>query len=550
MQTSLDSLLRALLPNLPTMCLKNCIVEETAILLTFQPTMPTATCPACRQQSSRVRSRYWRTLADLPWAEQSVRLRLHLRKFACTNPTCTRRIFAERLPEVAAYARCTSRRHTAQVRLGLALGGEAGARLSRDLHLSTSAATLLRRVRGLAEPPAALPTVVGVDDWAFRKGVCYGTLLVDLQTHRPIDVLPDRTSATVLTWLKKHPQIAILCRDRSREYARAALEGAPQAQQVADRFHLVANLRDALQHLVERHRSRLAGIVLPSGLGSSEVSPCALQTRLPEKRSPLEEAQRQAAADKRLTRHQQIHALKAAGVSIEQVAQQLHLNRQTVQRYLRLEGACVAQRQRHTRSNIEAYLPYLLQRWGEDCHNALQLWREITAQGYVGTDRMVTAWAHQQRTEPAPTTPKIYRTVDTNPSTTSRLPMSRAVAFFLIRRPEQLSATQQQVLGQIQQASAEVAKGYALFHQFADLLRNKAADQLASWMQSARASGLAEMEAFATGLEADLPAIQSAASLSWSNAQTEGQVNRLKMLKRQMYGRANFDLLRRRVLYA
>ena len=226
MQTSLDSLLRALLPNLPTMCLKNCIVEDTVILLTFQPTMPTATCPACGQQSSRVRSRYWRTLADLPWAEQSVRLRLHLRKFACTNPTCTRRIFAERLPEVAAYARCTSRRHAAQVRLGLALGGEAGARLSHDLHLSTSAATLLRRVRGLAEPPAALPTVVGVDDWAFRKGVCYGTLLVDLQTHRLIDVLPDRTSATVLTWLKKHPQIAILCRDRSREYARAALEGA------------------------------------------------------------------------------------------------------------------------------------------------------------------------------------------------------------------------------------------------------------------------------------------------------------------------------------
>lgn len=180
----------------------------------------------------------------------------------------------------------------------------------------------------------------------------------------------------------------------------------------------------------------------------------------------------------------------------------------------------------------------------------MQLWREITVQGYVGTDRMVTAWAHQQRTEPAPTTPKIYRTLVTNTSANTRLPMSRAVAFFLIRRPEQLSAIQQRVLQQIQQASAALATCYTLFHQFADLLRSKAADKLATWMQSARASGLAEMEAFVAGLDADLPAIQSAASQSWSNAQTEGQVNRLKMLKRQMYGRANFDLLRRRVLYA
>lgn len=237
-------------------------------------------------------------------------------------------------------------------------------------------------------------------------------------------------------------------------------------------------------------------------------------------------------------------------LSIQQIAEQLHLDRQTVHRYLRLDSASAAQRHRHARSNLEAYLPYLLQRWEEGCHNAQQLWREITVQGYVGTDRMVIAWAHQQRTEPAPTTPNIYRTRNTPISANTRLPMARAVAFFLIRRPEQLSETEQGVLKQIQQASAAIASGYTLFHEFVDLLRSKAADKLGLWMQSARASGLAEMEAFAAGLEADMSAIQSAASHSWSNAQTEGQVNRLKMLKRQMYGRANFDLLRRRVLYA
>lgn len=163
---------------------------------------------------------------------------------------------------------------------------------------------------------------------------------------------------------------------------------------------------------------------------------------------------------------------------------------------------------------------------------------------------MVIGWAHLQRTEPAPTTTKIYRTQNTPKSASTCLSMSRAVAFFLIRRPEQLSATEQSVLQQIQQANAAIRMGYTLFHQFANLLRSKTTDKLDHWMQSVRASGLAEMEAFVAGLDADLPAIQSAASQYWSNAQTEGQVNRLKMLKRQMYGRANFDLLRRHVLYA
>lgn len=195
-------------------------------------------------------------------------------------------------------------------------------------------------------------------------------------------MLPDRTSATLLTWLKQHPQFKSSAAVPANTPLRPP-KALRKPSQIADRFHLVANLREALQHLVECHRSALAGIVLPSRVGASKIPPSALKTRLPEKRSPLEEDRRQAAIDKRLTRHWQIHALLEQGNSIQQIAQQLHLDRQPIHRCLRLDSTSVVQRHRPAHSNLEAYLPYLLQRWEEGCHNDQQLWRELTMQGYV-----------------------------------------------------------------------------------------------------------------------------------------------------------------------
>jgi transposase len=549
MQTSLKALLNALLPDMPPLQLSDCWLDRQTITLVLQTTTSTAACPQCAHHSHRIRTRYWRTLWDLPWADKVVRLRLRLRKFACINPDCPRRIFAERIPCLSAYARCTPRRHAVQIRLGLALGGEAGARLSYILHLDTSPATLLRRLRQLPEPEPTTPRALGVDDWAFRKGMRYGTVLVDLEAHRPIDLLPERTAEALIAWLKQQPQIQILCRDRSTEYARAANEGAPQAVQVADRFHLVANLRDTLQHLVERHRSALAGIVIPSSRCSPETTLTQLQSRRPDKRSLAEEARRQAAQQKRRERHARIHTLKAQGASISEIARTMHLHRVTVYRNLRLDAASAAQRRHHSTSKLDAYIPYLQMRWEQGCSNAMQLWREIAEQGYSGTHKMVNVWAQQQRLEPAPTTVSLYRQSALSPSRPEeRLPTPRTVAFFLIRRAQCLSTVEKQVLAQIQQASPEIAAGYTLFHQFAALLRERAADKLSVWMHAAYSSGLSELQAYATGLEKDRSAVEAAVSQSWSNAQTEGQVTRLKLLKRQMYGRAKFDLLRRRVL--
>jgi transposase len=249
-------LLPSLLPLGTSLRVENLAVDTEAQALTIelQAIAPSCPCPSCQQPAARIHSYYHRTVADLPWAELVVHLCLHVRKFFCDNAVCVRKVFTERLPSlVAPWARRTVRLMQQQQHLGLALGGNPSARLSAELDCGASRNTFLRLVRRLPLPEPEAPEVVGIDDWAWKKGQRYGTIVIDLERHCPIALLEDRDAETLAAWLRQYPTIRIVARDRAGVYAEAATKGAPQATQVADRFHLLRNLADALLPVVEQH---------------------------------------------------------------------------------------------------------------------------------------------------------------------------------------------------------------------------------------------------------------------------------------------------------
>lgn len=543
-----------LLPASANLCLEEVVVEPNMIVLQVSSGQTEALCPGCTHRSQRVHSHYTRTVADLPWAEWPVYLNILVQRFFCDNPACRYKTFAERFAEVVArYARRTLRLATRQQRTAYALGGEAGAKLAPHLTIPTSGDTLLRLIRNAPPVEVQNPRVLGVDDWAWAKGHRYGTILVDLERHCPIDLLADRSADSLAAWLQAHPGVEIVCRDRAREYIDGVTQGAPYAQQVADRWHLLQNLREALERLLDQHSACLyaaanepaVSVVAPEPSLSSQADETP-----PPASSPVRsqtQQKRQATRDRRLARYQAVLELQQQGLSRRAIARQLGLGYRTIQRYLDAGTFPEMAQRRKGRSILDQYLPYLQQRWHEGEHNASQLFREIKPQGYSGGPGMVSLWAAQQRgernrsrapkTEPKPPKPIVQR------------PWSAGYAvWLLLKAPEQLPTEKKAALERMLQTSPDVQRAYNFAQAFGRIVRGRLSKALDPWLEAVTQSGLAPLKTFAAGLERDKTAVVAALSLPWSNGQTEGQVNRLKLLKRQMYGRANFDLLRLRVL--
>jgi transposase len=552
----LHTFVTTLLSSTPDVHLDQVTVEQDTARLQLTATAPHARCPCCAVPSSSVHSRYQRHLTDLPWGTRVARIHLSVRKFVCRNTTCTRRIFTERLPDlVAPSARTTHRLTTVLRAIGVALGGNAGARLAARLRLPTSPATLLRLVRTTPVPPPPALQAVGVDEWAWRRGHRSGTILVDLASHRVVDLLPDRSATTVAAWLAQHPTIRQVCRDRSDLYADGIRRGAPQAVQVVDRFHLVQNLRQALEAFLIEHRSALqaaevgTAMALTPAAGHIPVRPLYRGRRRHPKPAPQEETARPPRHARWVAIDETLHKLHAQGTPIATMARQLGISRPTVYADLRRDTPPGPRRLQRPPSAwvLTPYLSYLIRRWRESGADSRQLYREMQALGYTHSARTVgRCITRLRRAADASQPPESQR----SPYLCPQGPSARAVSCVMVCPAAKRSREAQTYLDQRCPIDLGIARAHALSQAFLAIVRERRGEDLEAWMAEAMHSGITEVARFARGLQDDLRAIKAGLTLEWSNGATEGQIHRLKLVKRQGYGRASFALLRQRVLQA
>lgn len=533
-----------------------CFVSETnSITLVIHSIQEFPRCPKCNSPSTSLHSHYQRTVADLPWHGVAIKLELHTRKFRCKNEICEQKVFCERLPKVVdVYARKTVRLNSALTLLAFALGGEAGARTAKGLNLSVSGDTLLRGIRSYKLPENETPKVLGVDDWAKRKGQTYGTILVDLEKRKPIDLLSDREADTLADWLKAHPGVEIITRDRAGAYADGARRGAPEASQVADRWHLLKNATELLEHLLGRYRTILRQAThnirkqyqetlnnksTQEGIGESNNGFASASTR-----SEAEQERSRQFREARSALYKQVKELQKKGLTINDIRHQLGITYGVAQRFYNSD-IFPERMKRQKRSQMDAYEPYLRQRWEEGCRNSKQLLREVRQRGcrasWTTVRRYVQGWRELK--------PKsVYRP----PPIKIKLPQAhpRTITWLLLNEKEKLTEEEQEYVSELLNLEPNIKKGLELIKEFRQIIRERKEDALTSWMQRANLTGLVDFENFVQGLERDESAVRGALSSKWSNGQTEGQVNRLKFIKRQMFGRAKFDLLKARVLHA
>jgi transposase len=568
------------------------IGEKYLVLFTFTRS-PQANCPLCQSPSDRLHSYYTRRLLDLPWADFEVSLFIQARRFYCLNQNCQRQTFAERLGQaIPAYARSTQRRTNRLVAIGLALGGEAGSRLAKKLGIGASPDTILNLIKRLILPSSGPVRVLGIDEFAFRRGRRYGTILVDLEKQIVVDLLPDIDKPTIVEWLAKHPELEVLSRDRASVFAEAGRLAAPQAVQIADRFHLAQNLWEACEEVLKPHYPHLRQLLKQPGSGPGVAAPSQeestlLQTVLPvvefaginqaaatspgPKAVPVirerpqttrlaqgselsqlsqldrKEQKKQATLARRQALYEEVTRLQAAGLNHKAIALELGLDLATVKKYLK--GPPQPIRKAASPSKLDPYKAYLKRRYFEDhFDNAKRLWEEIVAQGFSGGYNGVNLYLAQLRIEQGGIELTGKRLNKQIKPLEEVLPSVRQLTWAFFLPVERLKSKPKAQLNLILGKVPELAKAYQLVQGFGKLLRERQEAGLNAWLEAVGSSKLEPLVSFGRGVKRDEAAVRAGLTSPYSQGQTEGQVNRLKLVKRQMYGRADFELLRIRVL--
>ncbi|MEO3978112.1 ISL3 family transposase [Streptomyces sp. CAU 1734] len=511
------------------------LVEEVTadggtMVLTARTVTLEASCPGCGEVSGRIHGGYRRRLADLAVAGREVVIDLAVRRFRCPAAACGRRTFVEQIAGLTErFARRTPALRLALERIALALAGRPAARLAAHLSIPLSANSLLRLIRRLPDKNlSAAPRVIGVDDFALKKGHVYGTIIMDMETGERVDVLPDRTSQTLAAWLADHPGAEIVCRDRASAYAEAVRTACPDAIQVADRHHLWMNLCEAVEKCVAAHRG-----CLPEPAGEAAATP------VPDGPNPEAPAAPEGRrAIKRRERHAAVHDLHDKGVQIQVIAEILGLDRKTVRRYAHAATPADASLATGSRSygQIHAYTPYLHKRWNEGCTDAARLHAEITERGYLGSKRTVRRHLQQIRADgtPAPDKPRELTV--------------RKATWLITTHPDKISESKGLKIKSLLARCPELAAVADCVHAFAQMMTERRGEELGQWLTDIENAGLAPLRSLARGLRQDFDAVTAGLTLEWNSGPVEGNVNRVKRIKRDGYGRAGFDLLRRQIL--
>lgn len=488
---TLDDLCAYLLPPDDHIKFQSLIIDAPRLILVAAMISNSSTCPDCSAPTQRIHGHYPRTLADLPWATAPIELRVIVRRFRCRTCSCRRQTFAERLPTVAPrYARTTTRLATTQADTGLVLGGAAGARHLSRHGVPGSRNTLLRRVRNLCLPEGPAPEIIGIDDWAWRKGNRYGTIIVDLQRGCPIDVLEDRAAETVATWLQSHPNVQIVARDRAEAYAAGIRQGAPEATQVADRFHLLKNLAAALQEVFNGHHreiDQLNHVQQNDPPTHNDDSVTALvEPPVTTTRDQQQIAHNRA---KRVAEYAQAHALYQQGWTMKTISTHMRRHHRTIKKYLEASTFPERPPRRRPASILDPYKASLRERWQAGYRSAKELYHEIQAQGFPGKYSIVAAYVSRLRPPQGRITrrrrsgsPVTIVAVD-KPLTPSR------ATWLVMRREATLNDDEKQQLVRLQSQEGAIAEAITLTQDFAGLVRQRQPGQLDTWLERATASG-------------------------------------------------------------
>ncbi len=538
-----------LFPHLAGLYVERVEPGGTGVVVQARSRAAGAACPACGMWSSRVHSGYVRTVADGPAGGRPVVIRLAVRRFLCRNPACQTVTFAEQVDGVTGrYLRRSLPLLGLLAQVGLALAGRAGARLAATLGAAAHRTTLLRLVAALPEPGVgAAPQILGVDDFALRRGHVYGTVLVDIATGKAIDLLPDREAGSLESWLKAHPGAQVICRDRAGNYAEGARDGAPDATQVADRWHLWHNLAEHAEKTVVAHRACLneedpeprdAG-GKPPGTGPAGAAPAAPAAPPAEPDGLRDVCGRERRLVRRTReRHAAVHELLAAGHSLSAISRTLGLDRQTVQRFARQpDVARLLVKATSRDSKLDPFKPRINQRWNDGITDAAALHAELQAQGWKGSVQAVRRYVRP------------FRQLAAAPPPAPAVPKARQITRWLLSRPASLDPGEQAQLDAIRARCPHLDALAGHVTSFAEMMTGRTGENdLEGWLAAVEADDQPHLHSFAAGIRRDQAAVTAGLTLPYSSGAVEGNVNRIKMLKRQMYGRARFALLRKRVI--